>query len=864
MTRAPGASFAFGMALTIATAAAAAPGVAGCTSGAASLAQAPITVGASRYHVDVTSDGRSIVLRRGSEAVLVLGEDAFQAGVVDALDDSASYDPYALDGRESEAGVTFRAPAGFRADVLDDSGAARSGAALTLDYGSGLSLRVEIREKSDAGFTFDLTPAVDVNANGAGGASIALLRIRARTSGDPNEGFYGLGEWEDSVDHRGKLRAMQLEADLELESASNEAHVPVPFLLGTHGWAMFVATSRAGSFDVARKDPAAVEATFAAAPRGGTDGAPEGFRMWLFGADAPLDLVKRSYEVAGEARLPPPWALGPWIWRNDSKDQKEVEADIATLRRLDLATSGIWLDRPYASAVNSFDFDPSRYTDASALVGEVHAAGLRLALWSSPYLEAAAEPLRSQATASAFFPPRNGIPLNPWGLPIDFSNPSAFAFWRDLVARYTTAGIDGFKLDYGEDVLPSLGLVRNAWRFSDGTDERTMHHRYSGLYHRAYGDALPVDRFLLCRAAHWGEQRTGVIIWPGDMDASFTHHRERFTPRDGKEVTGVGGLPATVVMGLSLGVSGFPFFGADTGGYRHSPPDEELFVRWTEQSALSTVMQVGDGSSQPPWVFTPENGRSDATVDVYRTYARLHMRLFPYEWTYAQRIASDGRPILRPLGLAHPEMGIHPSDVYLFGDDLLVAPVLTRGERNRSVVAPAGSWIDWWDATPYSSDGHAPIAIDAPLEKLPLVLRDGAIVPLLRPTIDTLAPADDLGVESFDRDPGLLWVRIAPGRPRRFEMWDGTSIERGPDGSLRVASGSVFARGFVLEAMATAEPTDVVREDDTGAKTTLERRASLAALASLDDASEGWTWEPARRGTLWIKLRGGSSRAIAR
>ncbi|MDB5214770.1 MAG: uncharacterized protein JWO86_2697 [Myxococcaceae bacterium] len=860
MTRAPGASIAFGMAITLAVAAATAPGVAGCDSGAATLARGPITVGAARYHVDVTSDGRAIVLRRSSEALLVLGEDAFQAGVVDALDDSASYDPYALDGRESEAGVTFRSPAGFHVDVLTGSGEARPGAAVTLDYGDGLTLRIEIREKSEGGFTFDMTPGVNVTGNPA----VALLRIRARTSGDPHEGFYGLGEWEDTVDHRGKLRAMQLEADLDLESANNEAHVPVPFLLGTHGWAMFVATTRAGAFDVARKDPGAVEATFAVAPRGGTDGAPEAFRMWLFGADAPLDLVKRSYEVSGDARVPPPWALGPWIWRNDSRDQKEVESDVATIRRLDLATSGIWIDRPYASAVNSFDFDPARYTDANALVGEAHAAGLRIALWSSPYLETAAQPLRSQATANGFFPPKNGIPLNPWGLPLDFSNPSAFAFWRDLVLRYTSAGIDGFKLDYGEDVVPALGLVRNAWRFGDGSDERTMHHRYSGLYHRAYADAFSGERFLLCRAAHWGEQRTGCIIWPGDMDASFTHHRERFTPRDGKEVTGVGGLPATVVMALSLGVSGFPFFGADTGGYRHSPPDEELFVRWTEQSALSTVMQVGDGSSQPPWVFTPENGRSDATVDVYRTYARLHMRLFPYEWTYAQRIAVDGRPILRPLGLAYPEMGLHPSDVYLFGDDLLVAPVVTRGERTRSVVAPAGSWIDWWDATSYASDGHAPIAIDAPVDKLPLVLRDGAIVPMLRPTIDTLAPADDLAVESFVRDAGLLWVRIAPGRPRRFEMWDGTSIERGPDGSLRVASGNVFTSGFVLESMATAQPTDVVREDDAGTKAALVRYASLTALEALDRASEGWTWEPARRGTLWIKLRGGSSRAVAR
>jgi alpha-D-xyloside xylohydrolase len=837
----------------LAAAAALAPGLSACDDGAAVLAPAAIDLGAPRYHLEVAGDGRSITLRRGGEALVVLGEDAFQAGIVDALDDTASYDPYALDGKESDAGLAYRTPLRFHA-----APGASGGATVTLDYERDLRVTVAIRDEGDAGFTLSMTPSKSAE----GAPAIAVLRVCARTSGDPTEGFYGLGEWEDSVDHRGKLRAMQLEADLEIESANNEAHVPVPFLLGTHGWAMFVATNRVGAFDVARQDPSAVLASFAVHPRGGTNGAPETLRMWLFGADSPLDLVKSSYRVSGEARVPPPWALGPWIWRDENRDQAEVLDDVATLRRLDLATSGVWIDRPYASAVNSFDFDPTRFPDAPGMIARVRAAGLRVALWSTPYLESGAGDLRAQANAKGFFPPQNGIPLNKWSPPIDFTNPAANAFWFDLVKRYTAMGVEGFKLDYGEDVVPSLGLVRSAWRFADGSDERTMHHGFSGLYHQAYASALPEERFLLCRAAHWGEQQTGCIIWPGDMDATFTRHRERFTPRgDAAEVVGVGGLPATVVMGLSLGASGFPFFGADTGGYRHSPPDEELFLRWVEQTSLSTVMQVGDSSSQPPWVFTPENGRSNTTVDVYRTYARLHMRLFPYEWSYAQRIKVDGRPIQRPLGLVHPEMGIHPSDSYLFGDELLVAPVLTRGERRRETVVPQGTWIDWWDGTPYSSDGHAPIAIDAPLDKLPLLLRDGAIVPLLRPTIDTLATADDPTVDSFARDPGLLYVRVVPGRPRRFDLWDRTSIERTNDGSLHVSSGDVFAKGFVLEALATPAPTDVIREDDGGARSTLARSASLAAL---DLATEGWAWEPARRGTLWIKLRAGAARITAR
>ena len=189
---------------------------------------------------------------------------------------------------------------------------------------------------------------------------------------------------------------------------------------------------------------------------------------------------------------------------------------------------------------------------------------------------------------------------------------------------------------------------------------------------------------------------------------------------------------------------------------------------------------------------------------------------------------------------------------------------MTRGERRRAVVAPAGTWIDWWDATPYTSDGHAPIAIDAPLDKLPLVLRDGAIVPMLRPTIDTLATAEDPNVDSFARDPGLLWVRVAPGRPRRFDLFDYSSIERTADGALSVTSGSVFTRGFVLESMVTSEPRDILRIDAAGAKTTLDRRASLESLSSPDSGESGWFWEPVRRGTLWIKIPAGAARVVVR
>ncbi|MBN9164011.1 MAG: hypothetical protein BGO98_22485 [Myxococcales bacterium 68-20] len=816
----------------------------GCSDASLHLEPEPFAIGEGRFRLEVAGSGSEIRLTRDGLTLLTLDRSAFQLGVVEELLPDRSWDPWEIERRgDEDSGVSYRAPRAWSATP----GSVERETELDLDYGNGISAKVKIGVAGVSRFTFTFIPA----ETPPGRPAVALARVRLRTSGDPREGFYGLGEQVDTVDNRGKLRAMQMEADGEVESVSNEAHVPVPMLVGTRGWGVFVPTMRVGTFDVARKDGAIVEATFAVAALDASTRA-ERLRFDLFAGDAPLDLYREYFAASGPPRLPPSWALGPWIWRNESRDQAEVEDDIAKIRELDLATSGIWIDRPYASAVNTFDFEPARFPEPRKMIDRAHAAGLRVALWSTPYLERAAEPMATEAAARGFYPLESWIPLNQWGLPVDFTGPDAAKFWSSLVERYVEIGIDGFKLDYGEDFVPSLGGRRNVWKLADGSDERTMHHRYSGLYHRVYAEPFETEPpFLLVRAAHWGEQSLGVVVWPGDMDATFTQHKEKLVTRSGEEVVGVGGLPATVVMGLSLSASGFPFFAADTGGYRHSPPDKELFVRWVEQTALSTVMEVGDASSQPPWLSTPENGRDAESLDIYRTYARLHARLFPYEWTFAVRMLADGRPIQRPLGLAYPELGVHPSDAYMFGDELLVAPILARGQTRRRVVVPPGTWIDFWDGTPMLPDARGEIEVDAPLAKLPLLLREGAIVPMLRPSIDTLAHASDVAVDSFARDAGPLWALIAPGPPRAFDLWDGARVARLNDGRLEVKSGATFDRGFVLELIVAREPARVVREDGIV--------PHVASPELLESVEQGWTWTPARRGTLLIKLPNGDA-----
>ena len=798
--------------------------------------------GAGAYTLTVAGDGRTLALARRGEVLLRLPADAFQLGVVDRLDDGQSYDPFWLEYSDElfqpEPPKSLRFRAVREAEVREDGAAI----VLALTHDGGATSEVRLTAEAEGRFRLHWVPAA--------GPVVAYMRLVARSSAE--EAFYGLGEHLDDVNQRGKLRPMQMEPDLSIESANNEAHVPVPLLIGTTGWGLFVESRRLGVFDVARGEADRVAVTY-----GTAEESAAGLIVHLFAAEHPLDITRRYYDVTGDPLLPAEWAYGPWIWRDENRDQAEVEEDIAKIRELDLATSAIWIDRPYATAVNTFDFEPRLYPDPAAMIRTARAAGLRVALWHTPYAAENAGEIHREAKERRFFVPRVGLRLNHWSDPIDFTSPEAYAWWQGLVRRYTELGIEGFKLDYGEDVLPGIGGARTFWRFTDGSDERTMHYGYTLLYHRLYAETLPESGgFLLCRAGRWGDQRYASVIWPGDLDADFTKHRERVMRKD-RMVGSVGGLPASVIMGLTLGPSGFPFFGADTGGYRHSPPDREVWTRWVEQTALSSVMQVGDSSSQPPWVFTAENGRDETSVDLYRCYARLHLRLFPYAWTYARRLAVDGRPIQRALGLQHPELGVHPSDTYLFGDDLLVAPVLERGARRRAVHLPEGRWFDWWDGAVEVAEGARgrELEVAAPLEKLPLFVRGGALIPLLRPTIDTLAPATDADVESYANDPGPLTVLVAPlaAGASRFLVFDGTELSQRRDADglhLGFQPGSRFGAAPTFEVFADTAP-EAVRAGGEA----LERHADLEALEA---SGRGWAHA---EGRLWIRF-GASDREV--
>ena len=194
---------------------------------------------------------------------------------------------------------------------------------------------------------------------------------------------------------------MQLEADFLIESANNEAHVPIPMLLGS-SWGVFYHSFYPSVFGVANESDDRVDFAVGLGAE-----FSQGLTFYLFTSEEPLDLTKHYYDVTGQVKLPADWAYGPWIWRDENEDQDQVLNDLQTIRDLDLATSGYWIDRPYASGVNSFDFDSEDFPDPEGMVAAMHEQGFRFALWHCTYVgeeqEATAD-LHATAVEENYYP----------------------------------------------------------------------------------------------------------------------------------------------------------------------------------------------------------------------------------------------------------------------------------------------------------------------------------------------------------------------------------------------------------------------------------------------------------------------------
>jgi alpha-glucosidase len=447
-----------------------------------------------------------------------------------------------------------------------------------------------------------------------------------------------------------------------------------------------------------------------------------------------LSSVLEAYTfVTGRPHVPPLWSLGHHQCRwHDYTDEELVRVG-EEYRARNIPCDALWLDIGHMDGNRVFTFHPTRFPKPAETFETLAARGFRTVTIVDPgvkiengfaVFDAAKERgLFAKTRAGTIYeglvwPGRTAFP--------DFVQERTRSFWSELVARHAAHGVAGIWNDMNE---PATGPIEPfAMRFDrDGADDphERWHNQYALFMAFATREGLararPGERpFVLTRAGFAGMQRVAAQ-WLGDHSATFSH------------------LRMGVAMALGMGLSGQPFVGGDVPGFAGTA-EPELAARWFSYAALTPFCrchhQLGTGDHYP-WSFGPDVER------VARSALELRYRLLPYLYTAFRISAETGAPIQRPLVFEFQDDPRTPAidDEFMLGDALLVSPILDPGERSRSTYLPGESFVDWH--TKRAVAGGTDVVSAAPLDRCPMYVRGGAVIPMIAeafPTTMSFAP----------------------------------------------------------------------------------------------------------------------------
>jgi len=578
----------------------------------------------------------------------------------------------------------------------------------------------------------------------------------------PGEAFYGFGEQFNALDKWGReIVSWAIDCG---NVTSTRSYKNIPFFMSSAGYGLFIHSSAPIVYRVGSES--AVTYSF--------DVLDEELDYFLIYGPRFKHILARYTELTGRAPLPPKWSFGFWISRCGYKSRAEVEAVIAEMRARGFPCDVISLDPWWMGEAPwcSYEWDTEQFPNPQEMMAQLRERGVRTCLWITPYVTPGTRAYE-EGLAQGYFLTDAEDDLAPVeeaftgarAAAVDFTNPAARAWFQRVLARLLEMGAAVFKTDFAEQA-PVDAI------YHDGRDGLTMHNLYPLLYNGAVFEltARKFGRGLTWgRSGYAGSQRYPVQ-WGGDSYASLD-----------QMVGQMRGL-------LSYGMSGVPFCSHDVGGFDCPPRvfdasmpegatlpgdniaawwdafgenfeaasedrDAEVYIRWLQFGVFSSHLRAHGKQPREPWEYGPE------ATEIARRYLELRYRLLPYIYTQAARSCETGLPMVRPLVLDYQDdPNVARLDLeYLFGESFLVAPLFTRAHERR-VYLPEGRWVDYWSKEVIA--GGRWITVEAPLEKLPLWVKAGHIIPL-GPTMDYVnqKPLDPLTLEIYaPEDAGELVI----------------------------------------------------------------------------------------------------------
>ncbi|MBF0408984.1 MAG: glycoside hydrolase family 31 protein [Candidatus Riflebacteria bacterium] len=603
------------------------------------------------------------------------------------------------------------------------------------NYGnSNRDLKISIEKKSSCISISDSSRSL-LNSDEPGlGVLIDGNEMRSFKTLFPDENFYGLGEKTRELNRKGKEWIMW-NSDVPAYSCKDDPlYLSIPFFLSERNgkwYGIFLDNTYRTKFSMGNGNG-----------RFYSFGAEKGELDYYFiSGKTPKEVIAGYSRLTGRMSLPPLWALGfqqsKWSYASETK----IRSIAKSFRDNNIPCDVLYLDIDYMDEYKVFTWNPKTFPKPEKLISDLKKDGFKVVTIIDPGVKAAAKkdgctahgkkvgdsdlsdeyPIAREGLEKDYFAKYPdgeyyiGEVWPSWAYFPDFTNPGTRTWWGEKLASFLKLGVSGFWNDMNEPAAWG-GTMPDVVRFHGegfGGEHKKIHNVYALQMAKATSEALEKysekRHFVLTRAGFSGIQKYSAV-WTGDNVASSDH------------------LELACRMLLSMGISGVPFTGSDVGGFAGYPTGE-LAVRWFQFGALCPFFRAHGEINQPdkePFAFGDYIGR------LVKEAINLRYKLLPFIYTEFYQCSMSGIPIIRPMFVEFPDDRECFSDdcqhQYMFGANMLVAPVLRENVRFKKFYLPSGKWFEF--DTGKEFEGNKWHIVDAPLEKIPLFVREGAVIPM--------------------------------------------------------------------------------------------------------------------------------------
>jgi oligosaccharide 4-alpha-D-glucosyltransferase len=530
----------------------------------------------------------------------------------------------------------------------------------------------------------------------------------------PGEKVFGAGERAMAMDRRGKKLQLYNRPAYGYEFGAPQLNYSVPMTISSRKYAILFDNPQKGYVDIANTEPSVTEWS----ALGGTA------RYYLIAGSTYPEISSSYTQLTGRQPLPPRWALGNLQSRMAYRNQKETDSIVTLMQKKGFPVDAVildfyWFGDSIQGHLGNLDWYKKAWPDPAGMVAKFRKQGIKTILITEPYVIDTVANYKDAAAKGVFVTDSLGKPYIDKqfyfgaGSLIDIFKPEARDWFWQKYKKQIDLGIAAWWGDLGEPESHPADI----YHVNGKADQvhNIYGHYWDKMLFEKYAENYPNTRlFHLQRSGFAGSQRYAAYPWTGDVSRSW------------------GGLQAQLPLLLTMGMSGLGYIHSDAGGFAQGVKDDELYTRWLQFAVFTPILRPHGSVIPSEPVFW-----SEKTQDIVRAYMKLRYAMLPYNYTLAYQNATTGSPLMRPLfyQFTTDTAACRVEDEYMWGENLLVAPVIKKGLTSRSIYLPEGKWFDFISGDEYN--GSSRIEFPLAIENLPVFAKAGSFIPMTKPVTST-------------------------------------------------------------------------------------------------------------------------------